>query len=269
MRSRADAQGPGALIVAEYTKIKAGFLDAIAGMTALSDDVAVSRRLLAYMAFLSAKEQSGQERAQSAAVFAGNGFAAGQFAIVAGQHAYLTTFQRSAGADVLAQWRRVQADPSFARVAELERLALGGAESGLGVTSATWFDAATAKIDALKELEDFQTAAIQAEAQRQRDAAQRGVIGWVSITVLLLLTVAALALAAFAAITRPLREITEVAERMAVGDVSEEVRYDPPPTSPRGSTRSRTGPEPRSRPSRRSARWSPGSARSRPRSPVR
>jgi methyl-accepting chemotaxis protein len=217
-------------IIAGYTEINQALLGTIATAVAQNHNPGIAVRMQAYLALLSAKETAGLERAQLANVFTTGAFAAGQFirvvSLIAAQQAYLTVFERAATADVLTDWAQVRQSTAFTAVAALEQVAVEkAATGGFGVDSGTWFDAATAKIDQYKKLEDTQAATILATAQAaEHDAATSS---WLALAVaagLFLLTLA-VAVGVVLSITRPLRQVADIAEQMAVGDVSGEVAY--------------------------------------------
>jgi methyl-accepting chemotaxis protein len=231
LRSRAAAlQTPGP-IIAGYTAINQVLLNSIAVAVGQSRNPAIGIRLQAYLALLSAKEDTGLERAQLATVFTAGRFAPGQqttvVSLMASQRAYLTMFQRAASPDVLQRWSDTQASDTFKKVAALEKTALDRAASGgFGVTAAEWFDAASAKIDLYKNLEDYQSAAIQAMATADARGASRTATLAVALTGILLALTVATAILVVISITRPLRQVAAVAEHLAAGDVSHVVDYE-------------------------------------------
>jgi len=230
LRSQAAAlQTKPAVIIAGYTAINKALLGAIATAVAQNHNPGIAVRMQAYLALLSAKETAGLERAQLANVFTTGLFAAGQFttvvSLIAAQQAYLTVFERAATADVLKDWAQIRQSTTLAKVAALEQAAIGRATGGFGVDPGAWFDAATAKIDLYKKLEDSQAAAILAAARAaEHDAATSSWLALGVAAALLLLTLA-VAVGVVLSITRPLRQVAGIAEQMAVGDVSGEVTY--------------------------------------------
>jgi methyl-accepting chemotaxis protein len=226
-RSRADAGGRTADIIASYTATNTALVGLVATIAASAEDPALAKRLHAYQAFLAAKEAAGQERAQLANAFTAGAFAPGQLATVAGlaaaQRAYLTVFERAAPADVAQRWRQAQTDASFGKVAAIEEQTL--VDGSLDVEPAAWFDTATAKIDALKAVEDFQADAIAVAARASEAAAERAVLVAVLVAVLLLALAGGTAVAVVLSIRRPLREIIAVADRIADGDIDAQATY--------------------------------------------
>ncbi len=220
---------PAPAIIADYTALNQMLLDMIAAAARAVDNGAVAVRVQAYLGVVSAKEQAGQERAQLASAFTADRFAAGQLArvvsLIAAQQAYLTVFTRAADPDTLKTWSSLAGSAEFARVAALEKRATERPGGGFGVDSATWFDAASAKIDKYKELEDQLSGAVQSVASESEGQAGTASRTAILITILVLAVAVAITAAIIVSINRPLRQVTAVAQQMAVGDVSQEVTY--------------------------------------------
>src|SRR3989440_10613563 len=213
-----------------HTRLNRALLATIAAAAAQNRNPTIGVRLQAYLALLSAKEDTGLERAQLTRVFTADRFAAGQFATVlslmASQKAYLTVFERAAGADVLKRWAEIRDSAVFKQVADLEQVAVNRAASGqFGVDSGVWFDAVTQKIDLYKQLEDLQAAGILALARGAGSEASAGAVTALVAAVVLLLVTVLIGIAVIVSITRPLKQVTTVAEQIAVGDVSGVVSY--------------------------------------------
>lgn len=208
-------------IISGYTAINQTLLASIAVAARTISSPAGAVELQAYLALLSAKEVAGIERAQLANVFTTGRFGAGQLttvvSLIASQQAYLTVFERAAAADVVRDWEATRNSPAFATVTELEKTALAGR---FGVSPATWFEAATHKIDLYMALEKDEAAGLLAATGRTKAAATRAVRTALGVAVALLLLTLGIAAAVVVSITRPLRQVTDVAERIAVGDVS-------------------------------------------------
>jgi methyl-accepting chemotaxis protein len=230
LRAQADQLGDPKSVIASYTAVNNGLLDLTALLARRSPDAALTLQLQSYVALANAKEKLGLERAQLANVFITNAFAPGQFVLVnqliAAQQTYLGVFEKTATPGVLAAWAKVQKDPSFQQVADYEQRANDRAQTGgFDVAGATWFDTVTTKINKLKELEDAQGRSISAHVVALHDQAQRAFLVAITVTLLLFLLVAALGVGVIVSITRPLREVVEVAEKMSTGDISQQVTY--------------------------------------------
>jgi len=230
LRGKADQLGDVKEVIGGYTALDNSLLAVISHLATQSADPALARRMQAYVALANAKEKAGLERAQLTGAFAAGAFAPGQFVLVeqliATQQTYLSVFQSTATTDVLADWKKIQADPSFTAVADFEKQAADHAQKGdFGVNPGTWFDTATARINKLKELEDFQAKAIHAGAVSLQRAANHDFLVAIILAAVLVLLVAGLGVGVIISITRPLREVVDVADRMATGDFSRGVTY--------------------------------------------
>jgi methyl-accepting chemotaxis protein len=231
LRSQAAALHVPGPIIAGYTAINRALLGSIAVAVRQNRNPAIGIRLQAYLALLSAKEDTGLERAQLATVFTTGGFAPGQQAtvisLIASQRAYLTVFERAASAEVLQRWSQLQASDVFAKVADLEKTALDkAATGGFGVAAGDWFKIVTDKINLYKELEDYQSGAIRTLAASATHDANRTALLVILLAAVLLALAVAMAVLVVTSITRPLRQVAAVAESMAVGDVSPSVDYE-------------------------------------------
>ncbi|MCZ7528318.1 MAG: methyl-accepting chemotaxis protein [Acidimicrobiia bacterium] len=214
-----------------YTETNEHLIAAVAAVSRQAGIAELARRLVAYDAFLAAKERAGIERAQLATVFATDGFAPGQLvtvsSLVAAQQSFLHVFEELATPDVTAGWEEAQGDPSFTRVAELEQIAFDEAGTGgFGVDPTDWFGTMTARIDALKGVEDLQADAVLDRASAIEGSASSAFRTAALLTVLLVALVVFLAVVTFRGITRPVGELTEVARRVASGDTDVDIAYD-------------------------------------------
>ncbi len=231
LRSRTDAlQVQPAEVIGGYTALNRQLLGVIATVATRTSNPEILLRLQAYLAFLTAKEATGQERAQLSTVFITGTFADDQYLTIASlittQQDYLATFERTASPDVLERWKQAQSTTTFRQVAEYERAALAHTSGGeFGVDPSTWFDTATAKIDALKLVEDYQAAGIAARVASVQSSASWA--AWLALTMaaVLLLVTAGLGVALVISVTQPLQQVIAVAERLADGDITGEVGY--------------------------------------------
>jgi methyl-accepting chemotaxis protein len=122
-------------------------------------------------------------------------------------------------------WEETKAYTAFARVAELEKLALDRPAGGFEQDSTAWFASVTEVIDHMKSVEDEQAHGVVSlvrTMERSALGAQRLAL---LLAVLVLTLAVALGIAVVRSITRPLREVTAAAAAIAVGDVSVDVRH--------------------------------------------
>ena len=113
-------------------------------------------KLLAYYSFLQGKERAGIERAVMSNVFARDAFTPELFArflqLVSEQNAYLSSFGEFADDDRRALYEAFLNSPQNKTVQQMRDIAIQKSVSGgFGVAAEEWFNAATARINALKE----------------------------------------------------------------------------------------------------------------------
>lgn len=124
-----------------------------------ADDPRVVKKLLSYYAFLQGKERAGIERAVLSNVFARDAFTPELFArfmqLMSEQNAYLSTFSRFADAERLALYESFVGTTENQTVLQMREVALSKSTTGsFGIAAEDWFAAATARINALKTLEE-------------------------------------------------------------------------------------------------------------------
>jgi methyl-accepting chemotaxis protein len=209
-------------IIGWYTGLNGQFLQSVAGVATSSSDAEIRGDLTAYLAFLNAKERTGIERAQLAAVFTNDQFAPGQLAtvvsLISAQASYLSLFESIANQSVLDFFNQTQSDPIVAETTRLEDVALENGVGSFGVDSAQWFETMTGRINLLKQVEDF-----QANAVLERGAEISGAASDAFRQALLLVALAAIATCAIGVVTvvgiaRQLRALTKAASNIAAGN---------------------------------------------------
>jgi methyl-accepting chemotaxis protein len=196
-------------------------------------DGATAREATAYAAFARAKEEAGRERATLNAAFARDLLDAAAFrrfvSIRAAQETYLAVFRAYADEAVRARVDAGLAPAAFGEVEALRARALDAGPDGRpGVSSADWFAASTARIDAMKELEDAQAVELERRLAGEAAAARR------ELALDVALLVAAIAAAIAAAVLNARRVLSDIAAlageaervRGAIGRGELEVRGD-------------------------------------------
>lgn len=180
LRARVAAPDWGAARATEaYVRLVAALLAVVFEAADSASDPEVSRQLVALFNLMQGKEFAGQERAQGAALFAqGQAEAAAQqrlLHLIESQERCLELFQSLAPAPALALWAEPASSAPLA--AELERLrrVLCTAAPGAALKAAngqTWFDACSARMDAMKRVEDRLTADLRALCEHKIAQAQ-------------------------------------------------------------------------------------------------
>ncbi|SMF20904.1 Methyl-accepting chemotaxis protein [Tistlia consotensis] len=209
--------------VAAYSETVGQLIGLVSRMAVLSRDPDVRQTITAYVSVLQAKERAGLERAMGA-----NGFAASAFppalhrrllALVTAQDQFLDRFREAASPSERERFRALAGDATFAEVARLRRIAIDAGYGGPldGVTASAWFDAATARIDRLKQLEDLLAADLTAGIDGKLAAARRELALSAGLVLLLLALTSLAVFAVVRSITRPCRRMTGVMTELAAG----------------------------------------------------
>lgn len=144
----------------------------------------IFRKQMAFIAFSQAKEMLGQERALLSAILSDHNFSAGRMLtlnnIRATEQARLANFVRLADVETATRYREILAQP---HIKDAERIrqkikAVAFWEESHGSMSTTealsislptpemWFEVSTAKIDAMKDLEDRLNASLGTDAEQ-------------------------------------------------------------------------------------------------------
>jgi methyl-accepting chemotaxis protein len=189
----------------------------------------ISMAVSAYVSFVQGKERAGQERALSA-----GGITAGKFessgysrvlGLVQAQEVFFVNFLGLATEAQRQFYAGTLSGPVVDTVVSMrEAIASGGLSGEMkGLTGKTWFDAATARIDTMKTVEDRLAVDLAALTSSRRSET-----GW-ALVVLSALMVGALAfslsvvLIMARSITRPLDTLKGAMEALAGGNTSVEV----------------------------------------------
>lgn len=162
-----------------WSELIAGLLAILFEAADIATDAEISRALVALFHFLQAKEHTGQERAWGSVGFAGGRFdpelKARLLHLRESQQRCLDVFLRFTDAAEQGAWAAIEGG---AETADLERLRAmvdafdtdTPAPEGL---SEIWFAVVTARIDAMREVEQRLSAALLAMAQSRREQATR------------------------------------------------------------------------------------------------
>jgi len=212
-----------------YSGTIASYLEVIAVAGRTTADAAIASDATALLAFISAKEAAGQERATLNAVFSADAFTPDTFQrflkIVAAQEAFLQLFDKYARPEARERLRQTLETGAAAQVEALRGVALARAtEGGFGVAPERWFATITEKIDAMKQVEDALSARLASAAAAHEQRSLRALVVGLVITVILIVASLVTALMVIRSILGQLggdpRFIGEMADRLAQGDLS-------------------------------------------------
>ncbi len=217
-----------------YTGMVRAAADIIYGMGAL-DIGKLNKRVATLASFVEGKERAGQERATGS-----GGFASGRFdspayrryiSLAAAQEAYFQSFRTSAMPEFVSALDAVESGTLAPILAFRDVVHQAGVGTAVDPTFAPrWFEATTLRINELKKIEDALSADLIAAAIAEKATATRAiwVIGiQVGIAALIALVSG---LTVSRTVTRPIRRIMKVTNRLAEGDlnvqISDEARRD-------------------------------------------
>jgi len=210
--------------VRAYTEVISAGIAPIEDMTQQANLTATTRAILSYGALLRAKEYAGQERAQGSRAFSTSGFDPNVFqrfaALGAAQEQQLRIVQRFGDEGLATELKSFVDSEQNRAVLDLRKRAEAGALHGQpGVATQVWFAAATARIEAMKAIEDKLGGALTRYVTAQSAGARDALM----ISSALILGVA-LAVGLFSrvmtrSICKPLARITAAMSAITLGDI--------------------------------------------------
>jgi methyl-accepting chemotaxis protein len=216
-----------------YTGLIGSYLDVVAAIATTSGNSEVMRKATAYYGFIMAKEEAGKERATLNAVLAVDRFDEEKFQRVldiGGAHkTYLELFRKYGSAAALAAWDEKAKSEAFRKAKEIRAAVLAkGVAGGFGIAPEEWFKVITAKIDAMKEVEDQLSAEILATAGGLAADAKKALAAAVLFTVALVAITLGLGFVVMLGITHPLSEMQLMLKDIAEGegDLTRRLRVD-------------------------------------------
>ncbi|MGL1920377.1 MAG: nitrate- and nitrite sensing domain-containing protein [Hyphomicrobiales bacterium] len=146
--------------ISYYTNLNAENLDFIGQIGKLSEDPNITSRYISFTSFLQSKERAGIERAVGASGVANGKFTAlgiNQFkSLIAEQDTYMAVFLSQAMQNQILQHTEMSEANAAQMVLKMRKIIInGGLEGKLdGISSASWFDTITQKINELKVIEN-------------------------------------------------------------------------------------------------------------------
>ena len=151
---------PAKKAIGYYTGMNGAFLGIIDRMTKLSDNGDVTRVIASYVNFLQGKERAGVERAVMSATFARDSFGPGTFkkfgTLVSQQDTYARVFESLASNEAKQYFIDKMNAPAVDEVASMRKVAYAKAgEGSFGIDASVWFKTITAKINLLKDVENW------------------------------------------------------------------------------------------------------------------
>lgn len=224
MRSKTDSLSiEGKDSFAYYSGINQSYLDVVAAAGRFSKESSLMRLAISYFAFSKVKEEMGKERATLNAVIAANAFNSETyqrtFSVLAAQKSFLEGFQKFGSNAVVESYEEQTKSDQFKKADELRAAVITkGMEGNFGITPEDWFKAITAKIEAMKTIEDGLAKDIQQRAATLATAARVSLIFSVTLSAImggLTLLFSALIVSS---ITSPLKSMVEMLQDIAQGE---------------------------------------------------
>lgn len=212
---------------AYFTQTISRLLDLVVAISNSGNNADVQKKLSTLMAFAQAMERAGQERAVGAGAFSLGRFADDasykKFAsIVTEETTWFHPFESYASPDLLAFYKKTVSGPIVDKVLHMRQIALDAGASGdlSGVNGKDWFEAATARIDLMKEVENR----ISSDAITTLEGVYSRATGayWMILTIALIVLFLTAIIGFYSArtIINPVKEITSAIEGLAAGNYS-------------------------------------------------
>ncbi|MBS1230705.1 MAG: methyl-accepting chemotaxis sensory transducer [Proteobacteria bacterium] len=192
-------------------------------------DATISQKMIAYLSFVRAKENAGQERALVTAAFAADRVEPAQYRTILSkihqQDAHFIDFVGIAGPAEKAALAGVLGGAAANEVGRLRAvLAEKSAEGGFGVDPTEWFKTISSKIDGLHEAEKLITRHIEDDAKAQQQASRAAFFTFLALSGLAIVLTVVVSLWVARRIGVPLRRMVDFAESsIAANDFSGQV----------------------------------------------
>ncbi|MFK7793040.1 MAG: methyl-accepting chemotaxis protein [Devosiaceae bacterium] len=209
-----------------YTPLITDLLGVVESITTVIDDGTMLRPVLSYIGLLQGKERAGIERAMGAA-----GFGSGTFAqpvyrnfirLGAMQDVFFARFRQYATAEEIAYFEQQLAGTISSNVAELRALATAAPYGGdiSSVTGPQWFAISTARIDALKAVEDQIAAGIAGTAYEAANAASTAFWALAGMLAALIMLTALVCYFVAKSIAPPIRRLAKTMRALAANNIN-------------------------------------------------
>ena len=212
-----------------------GFIKALIGVTYAAEqsveDAALARALGGLNQFIEMKERAGRERAMLGVVFNQDRFDApllASFSRNLGEFsAYMDGFRRSADARFIRSLDEKLQHPSSLEVVRLENLAFDvPIGQSLGVSSESWFETATKRIDLMGELEQELAQDVGALAAQVLDEVSDALWITLALVVVALALVVGLSLMIIHNIKLAVRDVNQALLAVSAGDLTAKAHYE-------------------------------------------
>jgi methyl-accepting chemotaxis protein len=206
-----------------FTTLNYSYLDVVAAVGRYSKDPELMRAAISYFDFSKTKEEMGKERATLNAVISADRFTTETyqrtFAIIAAQSSFLEGFRKFGSDSAVAAYDAKTNTPVFQKVDELRATVLEhGFAGGFGIAPETWFNAITAKIDQVMEIEDQLSSEVIKRAGELSGAAKTNLYFSAGFALLMALLTLILTIIIVRSITAPLAMQVAMLKDIAQGE---------------------------------------------------
>jgi methyl-accepting chemotaxis protein len=222
--------GPEA--IAFYTDLNSQLLKTSSSALGETSDAAIGKRLQSYVAFTSAKENAGIERATLSNALAAGAFPNGgfrRFAIASGnEDVFMGTFQNVSSPEQIAMFQETVAGPAVteaerARAAALENPA--DLKAAVKIDATRWWDVQTEKIEKMKIVEDSLSANVRTVAAGRYSQARGALFTFLGLTTIVFGIAFGLVLFIGRAIARPIDDMSRAAVLISQGNIEQQIDY--------------------------------------------
>ncbi len=222
-RSASALATPAGEVVAGYSSTIASLIKVISQVTIGSTHSAVTADGRAYLAFVSAKEETGKERATLNAAFAADSFDADTYqrfiSILSAVDVYLRQFATFANSGMQEKLAAIAGEESSRKVEQLQKAALEkGVGVSLGVDPAEWFGAMTERINSMKQLEDALADGLTRTATVVEEDARHQMIARSAFAGILLILALTFGFLVFHSIMKPMNDLLAMLKDIAEGE---------------------------------------------------
>jgi len=201
-----------------YTATISSLIDTMAVGIEFNRDVTISQKMIAYLSFVRAKENAGQERALVTAAFTLNIIEDPLYRTILSkfnrQDAYLKDFSSIAGADEKASLMAVMAGEASKEVDRYRNILINKVTGGgYEVEPTVWFKTITRKIDGLHQTEGLIIERIKSASTQLLSNSRTQLIATLGVCVLAILLTIVVSFRVARGISTPLQEMVKFAER--------------------------------------------------------
>ncbi len=216
------------LAINYFTDMNADLLILTSEAAATSTEAEIARLASAYVSFLQSKERAGIERAVLSGVFAAKKFGSGTFnrfsSLVAKQQAYMNLFFLLADKEERDYYNSTMKGNFITETDKMRTIAFNSAVGQIeGVDATYWFDMQTGKINLLKEVEDWLSNHLSAEAKELKDSAYAHLIFMLVISIIGAVFTVLLVVMILKNTTRNLSKAVKLSNRIAKGNLTSNI----------------------------------------------